>query len=62
MSEIKSPLLRLNEGEAHTADEEGAIVITGKHTHADIIRYVVSDVGEDARYLVERALGETGNG
>lgn len=47
MSELKTPLLRLSEGETFTADEDGALVITEAHTHADILRYVVSDIGRD---------------
>lgn len=47
MSEIKTPLLRLVEGETFTADEDGALVITEAHTHADILRYIVGDIGAD---------------
>jgi hypothetical protein len=47
MAEIKTPLLRLAEGETFTAGEDGAFVITDAHTHSDILRYVVADVGKD---------------
>lgn len=54
MAEIKTPLLRLSEGETFTADEDGALVITEAHTHADILRYVVADIGkEDVLAIVE---------
>lgn len=46
MSEIKTPLIELAEGQAHTADGDGAHVITADHAHADILRYVVSDIGK----------------
>jgi hypothetical protein len=54
--EIITPLLVLEQDETHTADEDGAVVITGKHTHSDILRYVVSDIGSDARSLLEGIL------
>lgn len=56
MAEIKTKLIALKQGETYTADEDGAIVITGSHTHADIIRHVVDDIGEDALYLVNEAI------
>lgn len=56
--EIRTPLLTLNPGESYTAGEDPALVITEAHSHADIIRYVVSDIGEDALWLVSRALVE----
>lgn len=60
MSEIKTPLVRIEPGQTFTADVDGdgAFVITGRHSHGDIIRYVVSDIGEDARLLVEQALAD----
>lgn len=54
MSEVVTPLLVLNEGETHTADEDGAVVITGRHTHSDVLRWVASDIGYgDALFLME---------
>lgn len=60
MSEIKTPLTRLDPGETFTADDDEAFVITSRNSHADIIRYVVGDIGEDARLLFEQVLSEGG--
>lgn len=60
MPEIRIPLTNLAPGETYTAPDDGAIVITERNSHADIIRYVVEDIGEDARDIVERAI--TGQG
>jgi hypothetical protein len=54
--EVITPLLVLEQDETHTADEDWALVITGEHTHSDILRYVVSEIGSDARSLLEAAL------
>ncbi len=54
--EVTTPLLVLEQGENYTVDEDGAVVITGEHTHSDILRYVVSDIGSDARSLLEDIL------
>jgi len=55
MAEIITPLIELAEGETHTADHDGAVIITGKHTHSDVLRYVVSDVGiGDATFLLQQ--------
>jgi len=54
--EVITPLLVLEQGETYTVDEDGAVVITGEHTHSDILRYVVSDIGSDARSLLEDIL------
>jgi hypothetical protein len=62
MSEIHTPLTRLQPGETFTADEDGALVITEAHSHADLIRYVVGDIGEDALGLVSKALVEKSDG
>jgi hypothetical protein len=56
MGEVITPLLVLKQGEAYTVDEDGAVVITGEHTHSDILRHVVSDIGGDARSLLEGIL------
>ena len=54
--EVTTPLLVLEQGENYTVDEDGAVVITGEHTHSDILRHVVSDIGSDARSLLEDIL------
>lgn len=46
MAEIERPLVFLREGEAFTADSDGAFVITSEHTHSDLLRYIVADVGK----------------
>jgi len=56
MGEVTTPLLVLEQGETYTVDEDGAVVITGEHTHSDILRHVVSDIGSDARSLLEDIL------
>ncbi len=54
MSEIKTPLIELAEGQTHTADGDGARVITAKHSHSDIFRYVVAEIGKsEARFILE---------
>lgn len=47
MSEICTPLRKLEDGETFTAGSDGAFVIEDRHTHSDILRYVASDVGRD---------------
>jgi hypothetical protein len=56
MGEVATPLLVLEQGENYTVDEDGAVVITGEHTHSDILRHVVSDIGSDASSLLEGIL------
>jgi hypothetical protein len=53
MAEIKTPLIRLTEGEPYIAGPD-EVVITEAHSIADIVRYAVecSSVDE-VRYLVE---------
>lgn len=51
MGEIKTPLIELQPGETFTADENGAFILADHHSHADLIRYVVGDIGENARML-----------
>lgn len=46
MVEISSALRRLVAGETYTADEDGAFVIEERHTHSDILRYVIADIGK----------------
>lgn len=58
MAEVKTPLIFLEEGETHTADSDGAYVITENHTHSDILRYVVNDIGENALDIVKELLAE----
>lgn len=53
MSEIKTPLRKLIEGEVYVADQDGAHVIEQDHTHADILRFVVADIGKgDALHIL----------
>lgn len=54
MAEIIKPLLVLKANQAFTADADGAHVITADHTHADILRYVVADIGKaEARFIID---------
>lgn len=54
MSEIKKELLKLAPNETYTADEDGALVITDVHTHSDILRYVVKDLGlEETKFILD---------
>lgn len=52
--EIERQLLTLAPGETFCAGEDGAIVITPEHTHADILRYIAGDIGDQD--LVQLAL------
>ncbi|WP_198352361.1 hypothetical protein [Sphingomonas sp. MA1305] len=55
MGEITTPLLVLAPGLTYTAGSDGALIITDQHSHADILRYVVSDVGvEHAHALLNQ--------
>jgi hypothetical protein len=52
--EIIKPLIRLAAGESYTAKEDGAHVITAEHTHSDILRFVIADLGaSEARFLID---------
>lgn len=54
MSEIKTPLRELRPGEQFTAGEDGAQVIDSIHTHSDIMRFIVADIGAgDARCILD---------
>jgi hypothetical protein len=54
MGEIKTPLVKLAEGQTFTAGDGGAHVITDAHTHADILRFVVADLGAtEARFIID---------
>lgn len=54
MAEIKTPLKHVVAGGTFTADENGAFVITENHTHADILRFVVADLGlEETTFLLQ---------
>lgn len=44
--EICKPLLKLHTGQSYTATDY-AYVITEAHSHMDILRYVVGDVGHE---------------
>lgn len=58
MAEIIFPLIPLSEGETHTADHDGAVVITGRHTHSDVLRYVAADIGYGDALFILRSLAE----
>lgn len=58
MSEIKTPLISLAPGESFTAGDDCAHVISSEHSHADILRYVVGDIGDDALPILDRILIE----
>jgi len=58
MAEIKTPLARLGAGETFTAGEDGAWVITEANTHADILRFVVADIGTDASVVLAGVLSD----
>lgn len=47
MSEVVRPLITLPPGKVFTSDEDGAIIITEAHSHSDVLRYVVADIGRD---------------
>ena len=55
MGEIKTEIKELPEGSTHTA-AAGDYLITGNHTIADIIRWVVDDIcngdKSDVEYLI----------
>lgn len=54
MAEICTPLRKLGGGKTYTADEDGAFVIEERHTHSDILRYVIAEIGKaDAIAIVE---------
>jgi hypothetical protein len=56
MSEIETPLKPLTEGLAYIPGPD-EYVITEAHSHADILRYVVSDIGVcDVRAILETLL------
>ena len=59
MAEIKKPLVELAAGESFTADDDGAQVITAAHTHSDILRYVVADLGaSEARLILDGIIAD----
>ena len=45
MAEVVTPLKRIACGDSFTADNGDVFVITDQHTHSDILRFVVADVG-----------------
>lgn len=60
MAEIKTPLVELAEGQTFTATADGAHVITAAHTHSDILRFVVADLGaSEARFIIDQIEAET---
>lgn len=57
MSEITSEPVHLSEGESFTADGD-AIVFTERHSHRDILRYVIAELGEETMLHVAELLHE----
>lgn len=55
MNEIRTPLTRLMPGDKYIAKgDDETVIITPEHTHCDILRYVVADVGkEHAREILD---------
>ena len=55
MGEIKNDLLVIRHGESYVNDTgDDAYLISEAHTHLDILRYVVADIGwEDALFYIE---------
>lgn len=47
MTEIKSPLMFLAHGDSYTAPEDGAYIIGDRHTHSDILRFIIADIGKE---------------
>ncbi len=46
MAEIKTPLIHLKGGDTFTVEDGAeAYAITDKHTHSDILRYIIEDEG-----------------
>ena len=53
MSEIKTDLIMLRTGEVYQAGDND-YVITDDHTHCDILRFVVADLGlDETKFLLE---------
>ena len=53
MSEIKKDLIKLSENDTYKATGND-YVITEDHTHADILRFIISDLGsaKDVSFLL----------
>lgn len=57
MAEIKTDLIMLRTGELYQAGEDD-YVITSEHTHSDILRFVVADIGIDDAILTLEGMRE----
>lgn len=57
MSEITKPPIILAPGEPFTDEEEQAVVFTAAHSHRDILRHVIADLGEETLFHVRDLLG-----
>ena len=60
MTEIKHQPITILSGSAWTNDsDEPAMVFTANHTHRDILRYVIADLGDETLFHVQDILGES---
>lgn len=55
MAETCTPLLRLEPGDEFVANDR-AYVITEKHSHSDLLRYIVEDIGVDHAMALLRGM------
>lgn len=60
MSEIIKKPITLAPGDIFTDETDEAIIFTARHTHRDILRYVIAELGDEARFHVDDLLGEIG--
>ncbi|WP_226018643.1 hypothetical protein [Novosphingobium sp. FKTRR1] len=61
MGEICTKPIELASGETWSNEtDDDAIIFTAAHSHNDILRYVVKDIGADALVLVRELVGDAG--
>lgn len=58
MTEVITSLKRLKCGQSYTAPDDDVLIIEPHNTYSDILRYVVSEIGDDARSLLDNILSE----
>lgn len=59
--EVKSDGITLDPGATYvneTGDE--CLIFTSEHTHRDILRHVIAEIGDEVRLHVDQILGEMG--
>lgn len=57
--EIKTPPVIIEPGASfENVGDDTAVVFTEKHTWNDVLRWVIADLGEEARYHVDALLNE----